>query len=38
MLTILWKERQLSEEMHGTLRSEIVHIANMLGRLIASIG
>ena len=38
MLTVLLRERQLSTETHRTLRQETVHIANMLGRLIASVG
>ena len=38
MLTVLAKERQLSDESHRELRQTVVHIANMLGRLIASVG
>ena len=37
MLTILLKERQISTVAHQQLRQEVVHIANMLGRLIASV-
>ena len=37
MLTILLKERQISAVAHQQLRQEVVHIANMLGRLIASV-
>ena len=38
MLTILMKESQLEVEVHRGLRQEVVHIANMLGRLIGSLG
>lgn len=37
MLTVLNKERQLPIETHRTLRQEVVHVANMLGKLIASL-
>lgn len=37
MFTVLMKEHQLPEAQHQTLRQETVHIANMLGRLVASI-
>jgi len=37
MFTVLLKEHQLSETQHQALRQETVHIANMLGRLVASI-
>ena len=37
MLTLLMKEQQLSIEAHRALREDVVHIANMLGRLIASV-
>jgi four helix bundle protein len=38
MLTLLSRERQLTEALHQELRAVIVHIANMLGRLIGSLG
>jgi len=37
MLTVLYRERQLEIESYQTLRQDVVHIANMLGRLIASL-
>jgi len=37
MLTVLLKERQLAPETHRAVRQEVVHIANMLGKLIASL-
>ena len=37
MLTVLMKEQQLSIETHHALRGDVVHIANMLGRLVASL-
>ena len=38
MLTILMKERQMTPEAHRTIRQDVIHIANMLGRLVASVG
>ena len=38
MLTVLRNEQQLSPEMYQSLRQDVVHIANMLGKLIASVG
>jgi len=38
MLTVLMRERQVAMETYRTLRQEVVHIANMLGKLIASLG
>lgn len=38
MLTVLLKEQQVTEATHRGLRQELIHIANMLGRLIASLG
>ena len=37
MLTVLMKERQISAETHRSLRQEVIHIGNMLGKLIASL-
>lgn len=37
MFTMLRREDQLSSEQHRAIRQEVVHIANMLGRLIASL-
>ena len=37
MLTVLLKEGKLSVEFHKNLRKDVIHIANMLGRLIASL-
>src|SRR3990167_8747855 len=37
MLTVLLKERQITEETYRSMRHEVVHIANMLGRLIAAL-
>ena len=37
MLTVLMKAQQLSIEAHRALREDVVHIANMLGRLVASL-
>ena len=37
MLTVLAKEQQLASNVHRELRQEVVHIANMLGRLIGSL-
>ena len=37
MLTVLAREKQLSVTLHQELRQEIIHIANMLGKLIASL-
>jgi four helix bundle protein len=37
MLTVLVREQQITAGTHQTLRDEIVHIANMLGRLIGSL-
>lgn len=37
MFTVLLRERQLSGDQHQALRRQVVHIGNMLGRLIASI-
>ncbi|MBI1870019.1 MAG: four helix bundle protein [Chlamydiae bacterium] len=37
MLTLLWQEHQISPSTHQELREEIVHIANMLGKLIGSL-
>ncbi len=37
MLTVLLREGQLSEEMHLTFRQEVIHIANMLGKLVANV-
>ena len=37
MLTVLMREQQLSADSYRALRQDIVHIANMLGRLIASL-
>ena len=37
MLTVLLKEQQLSVETHRVLRQNVIHIANMLGRLIATV-
>jgi len=38
MLTVLAREEQVSIEVHRQLRQEVVHIGNMLGRLILSLG
>jgi len=38
MFTVLMREHQLSAEQHRALRQDVVHIANMLGKLIASLG
>ena len=38
MLTVLVREEQMSAQTHRALRQELVHIGNMLGRLIASVG
>ena len=38
MFTVLMRERQLTEQAHRAVRQDVVHIANMLGRLIASLG
>ena len=38
MLTVLLQEKQLSEESYQQLRQAVVHIANMLGKLILSLG
>jgi four helix bundle protein len=35
MLTILGKEKLISESEHNSLRKDCIHICNMLGRLIA---
>ena len=37
MLTVLASEGKLSAPQHQQLRSDVIHIANMLGKLIASI-
>ena len=37
MLTILVREQQMSSEVYQELRRELVHIANMLGKLVASL-
>jgi len=37
MLTVLAKERQIAPEIHRQMRHVVIHIANMLGRLIASL-
>jgi len=37
MFTVLKKEQQLSTETHRTVRQDVIHIANMLGKLIASL-
>jgi len=37
MLTVLHGEGQLPTDTHRELRQEVVHIANMLGRLIGSL-
>lgn len=37
MLTLLLKEELISPNTHEELRQEIVHVCNMLGRLILSI-
>ena len=37
MLTVLAQEKQLTATVHQELRSDVVHIANMLGKLIASL-
>ena len=37
MFAVLQKEQQLSVEMHRGLRQDMVHIANMLGKRIASL-
>jgi four helix bundle protein len=37
MLTVLAKERQISSEVHQEMRQAVIHVANMLGRLIASL-
>ena len=37
MLTVLVREEQLAPDIHQILRQEVIHIANMLGKLIASI-
>ena len=37
MLTVLAKERQISSEVHQEMRQSVIHVANMLGRLIASL-
>jgi len=37
MFTVLRREDQLSSEQHRVFRQEVVHIANMLGKLIASL-
>lgn len=37
MLSLLLRERQLSSASHLELRQDVVHIANMLGRLVASL-
>jgi len=38
MLTVLMREQQISGEAYRTLRKDVIHIANMLGKLIASLG
>ena len=37
MLTVLVKENQISEQLHQDLRQDVIHISNMLGKLIASL-
>jgi len=37
MLTVLKEEQQLTAEHHQAMRQDVVHIANMLGRLIATL-
>ena len=37
MLTVLHREHQISSAGHQTTRQTVIHIANMLGRLIASL-
>ena len=37
MLTVLMSEQQLEAATHQMLRRDVVHIANMLGKLIASL-
>ena len=37
MLSVLLKEQQLSNERYRVLRGKVIHIGNMLGRLIASV-
>ena len=37
MLTVLVREQQIGEGTHLTMRKEVVHIANMLGKLISSL-
>jgi four helix bundle protein len=37
MLTVLAREQAMTAATHASLRQEVVHIANMLGRLIASV-
>ena len=37
MCSTLVKERQIALETHQALRREVVHIANMLGKLIAGL-
>ena len=38
MLTVLFREEQISADVHRTMRQEILHIANMLGKLVGSLG
>ena len=38
MFSVLMRERQVSTETHRAVRQDVVHIANMLGKLIASLG
>src|SRR3989338_5661563 len=37
MLTVLVREKQIVEGTHQTMREEVVHITNILGRLIAAL-
>lgn len=37
MLAVLMNGQQLSGELHRALRQDVIHIANMLGKLIASL-
>ena len=37
MLSVLVNERQISSEVHQEMRQSVIHIANMLGKLIARI-
>ena len=38
MLSILTKEQQLPSAVHDELRRLVIHIANMLGKLVSSLG